>query len=68
MKRRILLYRPPYPGLKMGAIQEAELRREADFINLQIPDLKPLYTNSLIDEANNFDRAKVMAMAKAQAI
>ena len=44
------------------------MRREADFINLQIPDLKPLYTNSLIDEANNFDRAKVMAMAKAQAI
>ena len=68
MKRRIPLYRPPYPGFKMGAIQEAELRREADFINLPIPDLKPLYTNALIDEANNFDRAKVIAMAKAQTI
>jgi NitT/TauT family transport system substrate-binding protein len=66
IKRRVTLYRPPYPGVKMGFIEEAEWRREADFINLPIPDLKPLFTNDLIDAANDFDHAKVIALAKAQ--
>ena len=65
IERRITLYRPPYPGAKMGSIREAEWRAEADFIGLKIDDLKPLYTNALIDDINSFDRAKVIAMAKA---
>jgi NitT/TauT family transport system substrate-binding protein len=63
--RRIDLYRPPYPGAKLGSIEESELRAEADFYGLKIPDLKPLYTNELIDEINDFDREKVIAEAKA---
>jgi NitT/TauT family transport system substrate-binding protein len=65
ISRRIDLYRPPYPGAKLGSIQESELRTEADFYGLKIPDLKPLYTNELIDEINDFDRKKVIAEAKA---
>jgi NitT/TauT family transport system substrate-binding protein len=66
--RRVDLYRPPYPGAKLGAIRESELRAEADFYGLKIPDLTPLYTNALIDEINDFDRDKIIAEAKAYKI
>jgi NitT/TauT family transport system substrate-binding protein len=62
--RRMQLYRPPYPGLRMGEIDEAELRREAEFLGLQIGNLKPIYTNSYADPINQFDMEKVIALAK----
>ncbi|MGH7015144.1 MAG: ABC transporter substrate-binding protein [Stellaceae bacterium] len=65
VKRRLTLYRPPYKGAKLGSIQEKEWRAEADFIGLKIADVKPLFTNALIDEINEFDKEKVIALAKA---
>ncbi|MPZ58894.1 MAG: PhnD/SsuA/transferrin family substrate-binding protein [Rhizobiales bacterium] len=65
IQRRISLYRPPYPGVKMGTIVESELREEAKFNELDIRDFSPLYTNELIDEINNFDRDRVTTMAKS---
>jgi len=65
-KRRIPLYRPPYPNTKMGFIHESELLLDAKFLGLDsIKDVKPLMTNELIDEINNYDRAKIIAQAKA---
>jgi NitT/TauT family transport system substrate-binding protein len=64
-QRRMKLYRPPYPNTKMGFIHEDELKREAKFLGLDsIKDVKPLFTNDLIDEINNFDRAKIVEQAK----
>jgi NitT/TauT family transport system substrate-binding protein len=65
IRRRISLYRPPYPNVKMGTIVESELRDEAKFSNLEISDFTPLYTNALIDDINKFDVAKIVAKAKA---
>jgi NitT/TauT family transport system substrate-binding protein len=49
----------------MGFIHENELQREAKFLGLSsIKDVKPLFTNDLIDEINNFDRAKIVEQAK----
>jgi NitT/TauT family transport system substrate-binding protein len=68
-KRRIPLYRPPYPNTKMGFIQESELMLDAKFMGLDsIKDVRPLFTNDMIDEINNYDRAKVIAEAKAYKI
>ncbi len=65
-RRRIPLYRPPYENTKMGFIRESELLLDAKFLGLGgIKDVKSLYTNDLIDEINNYDRAKVIAEAKA---
>jgi NitT/TauT family transport system substrate-binding protein len=65
-RRRIPLYRPPYENTKMGFIRESELLLDAKFLGLDsIKDVKPLYTNDLIDEINDYDRAKVIAEAKA---
>lgn len=63
-KRRIPLYKPPYPDTKIGFIHERELQREAKFLGLDIKDVKPLFTNDMIDEINNFDRAKIIEQAK----
>lgn len=64
-QRRIPLYKPPYPNTKMGFIQEAELKRDVKFLGLDsITDVKPLMTNALIDEINNFDRSKIIEQAK----
>jgi len=65
VKRRLTLYRSPYKGAKLGSIQESEWRAEADFIGLKIPDVRPLFTNALIDPINDFDHAKVIALAKS---
>jgi NitT/TauT family transport system substrate-binding protein len=67
-KRRIPLYRPPYPNTKMGFIREDELKLDAQFLGLDIKDLKPIFTNDLIDEINSYDRNKVIADAKAAKI
>jgi NitT/TauT family transport system substrate-binding protein len=67
-KRRIPLYRPPYPNTKMGFIREEELLTDAKFQGLDIKDIKPIYTNELIDEINNYDRSKIIADAKAAKI
>ncbi|MBX3550901.1 MAG: ABC transporter substrate-binding protein [Pseudolabrys sp.] len=66
--RRMQLFRPPYPNMKMGQISEDELKREADFLKLKISDFKPLYTNDLIDEIHKFDRQAVIDQAKAYKI
>jgi NitT/TauT family transport system substrate-binding protein len=63
--RRIPLYRPPYPNTKMGFIREDELKLEAKFLGLNtIADVKPLFTNDMIDEINNFDHSKIIEQAK----
>jgi NitT/TauT family transport system substrate-binding protein len=67
-KRRIPLYRPPYPNTKMGYIHESELALDAKFLSLEIKDLKPIYTNDMIDEINNYDRAKIVEQAKSYKI
>ena len=64
-RRRISLYRPPYPDTKMGFIRESEFLDDAKFMDLSIADVKPLFTNDLIDEINAFDRDKIIADAKA---
>jgi NitT/TauT family transport system substrate-binding protein len=64
-KRRIPLYNPPYPNTKMGFIQESELQLDAKFLGLDIKDIKPMFTNDMIDEINNYDRGKIIAEAKA---
>jgi len=65
-KRRIPLYRPPYPNTKMGFIHESELLLDAKFLGLDsIKDVKPLMTNEMIDDINNYDREKIVAQAKA---
>jgi NitT/TauT family transport system substrate-binding protein len=64
-QRRIPLFRAPYPNTKMGFIHEDELKLEAKFLGLNdITDVKPLFTNEMIDEINNFDRAKIVEQAK----
>ncbi|MBS0532692.1 MAG: ABC transporter substrate-binding protein [Proteobacteria bacterium] len=63
-RRRIPLFRPPYPDTKMGFIHEDELKRDAQFLGLDIKDVKPLMSNDLIDEINDFDRNKVIEQAK----
>jgi NitT/TauT family transport system substrate-binding protein len=65
MRRRMTLWKPPYPNAKLGSIQEAEWHREVAFLGLNITDVKPMFTNELIDEINNFDHDKVIATAKA---
>jgi NitT/TauT family transport system substrate-binding protein len=66
--RRIPLYKPPYPNTKMGFIRESELQLDAKFLGLDIKDLKPIFTNDMIDEINNYDRDKIIAQAKAYKI
>ena len=68
-RRRIPLYEPPYEKTKMGFIRESELMLDAKFMNLDsIKDVKPLFTNDLIDEINDFDREKIISEAKSYKI
>jgi hypothetical protein len=64
-QRRIPLYKPPYPNTKMGFIREEELKLDATFLGVDIKDVKPLFTNDLIDEINDFDRSKIVDQAKS---
>lgn len=64
-KRRIPLYRPPYQNTKMGFIHEDELLRDAKFLGLDIKDIKPMYTNGMIEEINNYDHGKIIEQAKS---
>jgi NitT/TauT family transport system substrate-binding protein len=68
MQRRTTLWRPPYPNTKLGGINDAEWQREVEFLGLKIADVKPMFTNDLIDEINNFNRDEVIAAAKAAKI
>jgi NitT/TauT family transport system substrate-binding protein len=52
---------------QLGYISESELRAEADFMNLKVPDLKAVFTNELIGEINDFDVKKVRAEARLRA-
>ena len=65
VKKRITLYRPPYAGGKTGQIFESEWREEAKLAGLNIPDVRPLFTQELTDEINAFDKAPIIAAAKA---
>lgn len=65
VQRRMKLYEPPYPNTKMGFIHEDELKRDVAFLGLPITDVKPLFTNDLIDEINDFDHARITEQAKA---
>ncbi len=65
VRKRITLYRPPYAGGKTGQIFESEWREEAKLAGLNIPDVRPLFTQELTDEINAFDKAPIIAAAKA---
>ena len=65
VRKRITLYRPPYAGGKTGQIFESEWREEAKLAGLSIPDVRPLFTQELTDEINAFDKAPIIAAAKA---
>jgi NitT/TauT family transport system substrate-binding protein len=67
-KRRIPIYRPPYPNTKMGFIRESELLLDAKFLGLDIKDIKPVFTNDMIDEIDAYDHEKIIAEAKAYKI
>ena len=41
---------------------------DAKFLGLDIKDIKPMFTNDMIDEINNYDRGKIIAQAKAYKI
>lgn len=64
-QRRVPLYRPPYENTKMGFIREEELLTDAKFQGLDIKNIKPLYTNDMIDEINDYDHAKIIEQAKS---
>lgn len=65
ISRRIKLYDPPYAGAKLGSINEEEFSTEAKLNGWDIKDFKPLYTNALIDDINNFNVEDIRAQAKA---
>jgi NitT/TauT family transport system substrate-binding protein len=65
VRKRITLYRPPYAGGRTGQIFESEWREEAKLAGLSIPDVRPLFTQELTDEINAFDKAPIIAAAKA---
>lgn len=65
-ERRIKLYTPPYPGMKMGQINPQEFITEAEMSDLpKIGDFSKFFTNDLIAEINNFDVEKIIASAKS---
>jgi NitT/TauT family transport system substrate-binding protein len=63
--RRIQLYKPPYPGAKMGSINGQEFKTEAELNGLKIADYGSFFTNELIDPINAYDVKKVQAQAAA---
>lgn len=65
VRRRITLYKPPYPGGMTGQIFESEWREEARLLGLNIADVRPLFTQELTAEINAFDKAPIVAAAKA---
>ncbi|TAN27376.1 MAG: ABC transporter substrate-binding protein [Castellaniella sp.] len=62
--RRLKLYSPPYAGAKMGSINVQEFKTEAAMHGWDIKDYSAFYTNTLIDEINDFDIASVQAQAR----
>lgn len=66
VRKRMQIYRHYDKSIKkLGTILESELKADWDFLDLPQRDLKPLFTNELIDEANNFDVKKIQAEARA---
>ena len=68
IRKRIDLYAAPYPNAKMGQIFESEFETEAKMLDIKDLDYKSFYSNELIDRINDFDRAKLIAAAKAAKI
>ena len=62
--RRIQLFKPPYPGAKMGQINGEEFVQEARMFDYKIGALDGFFTNDLIDDINKFDAAKIAADAR----
>ena len=52
----------------MGQIFESEFETELKMLEIKDLDYRSFYTNELIDQINNFDRAKLIAAAKAAKI
>jgi len=67
VKYRAERWTPYQDPAKFGYIQPSEFQNEIVFANVakQISDPSQFYTNALIDEINNFDKAAVTAQAKA---
>jgi NitT/TauT family transport system substrate-binding protein len=65
VKKRAALYTNYDTAAKQGAMSAAEWHEEIVFSGLQdkIKDPSPLYTNELIDEANQFDHEKIRQQA-----
>ncbi len=63
--RRIKLYKPPYAGAKIGSINPDEFTIEAQMNDMKIGSLDGFYTNELINEICDFDRAAIEAQAQA---
>ena len=63
--RRIKLYQPPYPNVKMGSINPQEFKTEAELNGLKIADYGGFYTNVLIDAIDSYDVKKIQAQAVA---
>ena len=64
ISRRIKLYEPPYPGVKMGTIKGKEFETEAAMADLKIADYSRFFTNDLIAEINDFEVGAIEAQAK----
>ena len=64
LQKRIKLYEPPYPDIRMGTIVESEFQQEVDFLELEVADFSGIYTNDLIDEINAFDAGEVEKHAR----
>ena len=51
---------------RLGPMTEDEWKAQVKFVGLEdkIKDVKPVFTNEIIDEVNAFDREKVLALVK----
>jgi NitT/TauT family transport system substrate-binding protein len=67
IEKRMPLYTNYNKSAKQGAMSAAEWQAEIAFAGLQgkIEDPSNLYTNALIDEANQFDHEKIKQQARA---
>jgi NitT/TauT family transport system substrate-binding protein len=55
---------------RFGAMTEAEWKAEVQFVGVgdKVKDVSGIYTNALLDDVNNFDRAAIEKMAKTMKI
>ena len=58
----------PIPTPRWASSRKPSCMLDAKFLGLEIKDIKPMFTNDMIDEINNYDRDKIIAQAKAYKI